>query len=69
MLPRMVKLIDYFVNQRLRLGYDIGRGFVVAEEELLRRFDRIMQVNQDVAEELKKRLECTHLEVIRSLGG
>ena len=64
----MVKLLDYFVNHRLRLGYDIGRGFVVAEEEVLRRFDRIMQVNQEVAEELKRRLEHNHMEVIRSLS-
>ena len=64
----MIKIVDYFVNRRLRFGYDIGRGFVVAEEELLHRFDRIKMVHEEVAEELKKRLESTRLEVIRSLG-
>lgn len=64
----MIKLVDYFVNRRLRFGYDIGRGFVVGEEELLHRYDRIKLVHNKVAEELKKRLDQTRIDVIRSLG-
>ena len=64
----MIKIVDYFVNRRLRFGYDIGRGFVVGEEELLQRSDRIKLVHKEVAEELIKRVEANRLEVIRSMG-
>ena len=67
-LPKMIIIVDYFVNRRLRFGYDIGRGFVVGEEELLQRFDRFKQVHKEVAEEMKTRVEKTRLDVIRSLG-
>ncbi len=64
----MIKIVDHFVNRRLRFGYDIGRGFVVGEEELLQRSDRIKLVHKDVAEELLKRVEDNRLNVIRSMG-
>ena len=67
-LPKLVQLVDYFVNRRLRFGYDIGRGFVVGEEELLQQFDRIKLVHKEVAEDLKQRVNATRLDVIRSLG-
>ena len=67
-LPRLIKIVDYFVNRRLRFGYDIGRGFVVGEEELLQHSGRIKLVHKEVAEELLKRVEATRLGVIRSLG-
>ena len=64
----MIRIVDYFINRQLRFGYDIGRGFVVGEDELLQRFDRISQVHEPIAEELKLRVEETRLEVIKSLG-
>lgn len=67
-IPRLIKLVDYFINRRLRFGYDIGRGFVVGEEELLQQSDRIKLVHKEIAEGFIKRVEATRLEVIRSMG-
>ncbi len=64
----MIKLIDYFVNRRLRFGYDIGRGFVVGVEELVQKSDRLAVVHRELAEGLIKRVEATRLDVIRSMA-
>ena len=62
-------MVDVFINRKLRFGYDIGKGFVVGEEEMLQQFDRIgVVVHKSIAQELKRRAEATRLDVIRSLG-
>lgn len=62
-------MVDAFINRKLRFGYDIGKGFVVGEEEMLQQFDRIGAVgHRGLAQELKRRAEATRLDVIRSLG-
>ena len=62
--------MDTVINLRLRFGYDIGKGFVVGEEELLQQFDKIVSMvpNKSIAQELRRRVETSRLDVIRSLG-
>ena len=68
-LPLLSRAVDAIINRRLRFGYDIGKGFVVGEEEMMQQFDRIGSVVHDnIAEELRRRSEATRLDVIRSLG-
>ena len=65
----MIHVVDAIINRRLRFGYDIGKGFVVGEEEMLQQFDRIGSVvHKNIAQELRRRAESTRLDVIRSLG-
>ena len=69
MLPLLIRVVDTIINRRLRFGYDIGKGFVVGEEEMMQQFDRIATVvHKNIAQELRRRAEVTRLEVIRSLG-
>ena len=68
-LPLIIHLVDAIINRRLRFGYDIGKGFVVGEEEMLLSFDRIGSVvHKNIAQELRRRAESTRLSVIQSLG-
>lgn len=60
--------MDYLINRQLRLGYDIGRGFVVGEDEVLSQFHRLKLVHRETAEIFKRKIEATRLDVIRSLG-
>jgi hypothetical protein len=53
----------------VRLGYSIGKGFVVGEEEVLLQFDRIASVvHKNIAFKMRKRVDIARLDVIRSLG-
>lgn len=57
------------INRRLRFGYDIGKGFVVGEEEMLQKFGRIGSVvHKNIAREFERRAEQSRVDVIRSLG-
>ena len=67
-LPKLIVVMNYIINSRLRLGYDIGRGFVVGEDEVLHQFDRFQLVHRETAERFKQMIEATRLDVIRSLG-
>lgn len=53
----------------MRLGYGIGKGFVVGEEDVLQQFERISAVvHKNIAYKMRKKVDVSRLEVIRSLG-
>lgn len=67
--PLGLLLVNIWINRNLRLGYGIGKGFVVGEESILQQFDRIGNVvDKKIAKKLKKKVEVNRLDVIRSLG-
>ena len=62
-------MLNYKINGHVRLGYGIGKGFVVGEEEILQQFDRIASVaHKSIAHKMRKRVDKSRLDVIRSLG-
>ena len=61
--------MDNIIHRRLRFGYDVGKGFVMGEDEMLKQFDRFGGlVHKKIALELRRRAEETRLDVIKSLG-
>ena len=61
--------MDNIIHRRLRFGYDVGKGFVMGEDEMLKQFDRFGGlVHKKIALELQRRAEETRLDVIKSLG-
>ena len=69
-LPLVIRLVDILINNKLRFGYDIGKGFVVGREDMLQQFDKLSSVlpSQSISRELRRRAEQSRLDVIRSLG-
>lgn len=69
-MPLLLYLVNIVINRKLRIGYDIGKGFVVGIEEMLQQFDRIASIApQSVSQEFHRRAEDSRLNVIVSLGG
>lgn len=64
----LLTFVDHIINRRLRFGYDIGKGFVVAKEEMLNQLDKLGFAHEEVLLELRERSEAARLDVIRSLG-
>ena len=64
----LLTFVDHIINRRLRFGYDIGKGFVVAKEEMLLQLDKLDFAHKEVVKDLKMRSEVIRLEVIKSLG-
>lgn len=68
-LPLAIKLINFRINVYVRLGYGIGKGFVVGEEDVLQQFERISAVvHKNIAYKMRKKVDVSRLDVIRSLG-
>lgn len=55
------------INRQLSFGYDVGKGYIIAEEEVIKLIDH-MVVDKRIAKDLKQRSEKSRLDVVRSLG-
>lgn len=55
------------INRQLSFGYDVGKGYIIAEEEVIKLIDH-MVVDKRIAKDLKQRSEQSRLDVVRSLG-
>lgn len=56
------------MNEHLRLGYDIGKGFLTGEEDMMQQFERLALMDEEQTQELKQHSDNTRIEVIKSLG-
>ena len=63
----MIDLVNRRINRQLSFGYDIGKGYVVAEEEVIKMVDQFV-ADSKIIKELKMRSEKNRLEIIKSLG-
>ena len=63
----MINFVNSRINQKLSLGYDVGKGFVIGEEEVSKLIDRLVD-NESILGYLKNTSETTRLGCIRELG-
>ena len=67
LIPKMIDLVNIQINSQLSFGYDIGKGFLVAEEEVMKVIDQLI-VDVKIIKDLRMRSEKTRLDTIKSLG-
>lgn len=67
LIPKIIKLVDGRINTQISFGYDVGKGFVLSIEEVVRILDQLV-LDRKIAADLKLRLDSSHLEVVKSLG-
>ena len=60
-------VVDNQINKRLRFGYDVGKGYVVGEEEV-QNFITHMIDNKRIATELRTKTMEGRTEILKSLG-
>lgn len=66
-VPRIMKVVDRCINGRLFLGYDIGKGFITAVDDVHKYLPQ-MADHPKVYHKLKHALERERLETIREMG-
>ncbi|CAH1258973.1 SLC9C1 [Branchiostoma lanceolatum] len=66
-IPRMINIIDNQINKKLSFGYDVGKGFVVGEEEVMKLIPTIID-NKAIARDLRQKSDISRRAVIRELG-
>ncbi|XP_013420708.1 sodium/hydrogen exchanger 10 [Lingula anatina] len=67
LIPKIIAFLNRQINQMLSYGYDVGKGYVVGEEEVKKLIDHIND-NKKIAVILKQVSDKGRLEVIRELG-
>ena len=67
LLPKLIDAVDNIINRQLSFGYDVGKGYIIAEEEIIKLIDH-MVVDKRIAKDLKQRSEKNRLDVVKSLG-
>ena len=67
LLPKLIDAVDNIINRQLSFGYDVGKGYIIAEEEIIKLIDH-MVVDKRIAKDLKQRSERSRLDVVKSLG-
>ena len=59
--------MNNIINRQLSFGYDVGKGYIIAEEEIIKLIDH-MVVDKRIAKDLKQRSEQNRLNVVKSMG-
>lgn len=67
MMPKIISMINDVIHRQLSFGYDVGKGFIVGEEEVSKNIHE-MVADKRVARDLKARSEKSRLDVVKSLG-
>ncbi|KAK3101953.1 hypothetical protein FSP39_007588 [Pinctada imbricata] len=67
LMPVFMRLINYLMSKQLSYGYDVGRGYVAGEEEVIKLIDHMVD-QKDIARTLKQASDNGRLDVIRCLG-
>ncbi|XP_069757312.1 sperm-specific sodium:proton exchanger-like isoform X4 [Narcine bancroftii] len=67
MLPTFIHLLNKQINKQLCFGYDIGKGYVVGEEDVSNLIDHISD-QRVISQQLRSIVERNHQEAIKELG-
>ncbi|XP_063388340.1 sodium/hydrogen exchanger 10-like [Cydia fagiglandana] len=66
-VPKIMGYMDRMIDKQLAFGYDVGKGFVTAEQEVCNLLPQLVD-NRTIQEALTARLEEDRLKVTRQLG-
>ncbi|XP_078490642.1 sperm-specific sodium:proton exchanger-like [Ciona intestinalis] len=66
-MPRMVDFINKLINKKLSFGYNVGKGFITAEEEVNKLIISISE-NSKIQAKLMEASDKNRLEVTREMG-
>ena len=67
MIPKLLDLVNLQINKNLRLGYDVGKGYITGEEEILNNID-VMVDNKKIAKDIKGTVGKGRIEILKELG-
>nr|KAG5699435.1 hypothetical protein BaRGS_016281 [Batillaria attramentaria] len=66
-MPLLIMLLDKSLSKHLSNGYDVGRGFVLGEEEV-RNVIELMSDRKEIVDELRNHCDNAKFEILKCLG-
>ena len=67
LIPQIIDFLNHQINKKLRLGYDVGKGYITGEEDV-HNYMEIMVDNRKISRDLKARVNKGRLEIMKELG-
>ncbi|KAM6973381.1 sperm-specific sodium:proton exchanger-like [Aplochiton taeniatus] len=67
LIPNLIEAIDRRINKQLSFAYDIGKGYVMGEEDIGKIIDHISD-DTSISKKLKSILEENRQQAVRELG-
>ncbi|XP_036423821.1 sodium/hydrogen exchanger 10-like [Colossoma macropomum] len=66
-IPKLITLVEHQIHKQLSLGYDIGKGYILGEEDISKIIDHIAD-DQTVSKKLKGILEMNRQVAVKEIG-
>ncbi|CAG7640037.1 unnamed protein product [Allacma fusca] len=67
LFPAIMKIVDRRINEQLFLGYDVGKGFVTAVDDVIKFLPQMIS-HPKLLRKLKNALEHERLQTVREMG-
>ena len=67
-LPLCLKVVEYFLNRKLKFGYDVGKGYVVGKEEMMKTLCNLTFTPQPILNKFIIASETARLDTTKQLG-
>ncbi|XP_025085010.1 uncharacterized protein LOC112558660 [Pomacea canaliculata] len=67
-LSLLLRLLDYRMGRRVIWGYDLARGYVMGEGEVMRQLGEVADGDSSLAADIRRHCTQSRLRVIRSMG-
>ncbi len=67
LIPTILKALNARINKQLRFGYDVGKGYIMGEEEV-HNFIDLMVDHKDISQEIKEKVAHGRTEIMKALG-
>lgn len=67
LIPTLLRMVNERINVALRFGYDVGKGYVMGEEDVFLHIP-LMVDNKEIANTLRDKVNAGRIEIMRELG-
>ena len=67
-LPLCLRIVEYFLNRKLKFGYDVGKGYIVGKEEMMKTLCNLSFTPQPILHKFVQASENARLDTTRQLG-
>ena len=67
-LPLCLRIVEYFLNRKLKFGYDVGKGYIVGKEEMMKTLCNLSFTPQPILHRFVQASENARLDTTRQLG-
>lgn len=67
-IPLCIKVVEYYLNRKLKFGYDVGKGYIVGKEEMMKTLYSLTFTPELILRKFIRASEQARLDTTKQLG-